>query len=307
MTIRFYGEAEAEDIFGEELKNWISFGYKGCHSKVESTVEIENLKEWAKESKTAMDIMRFIINSPTEIGFVGMKGGFQCFGSGEGKYGSAVVFIDLDAILSIRPRTSETMHTLPTSFINPMTVKMDNKIAILHEFGHAKQWIENPILFIPTGKGADHRSNPSVFRDAIRAKANNLTSTSPVPTPRSVQSLSEYNAQSVGIERPTWSVYIESDNMARHERPICKELGLPYRDNYGDINGTSHGQISPTSKIYQEAIISIEREKAAEAEKERRRLELDNKRIPCPLCDAKFRSNMLLNRHITASHPLIHP
>lgn len=170
------------------------------------------------------------------------------------------------------------------------------------------RWIENPILFIPTGKGADHRSNANVFRDAIRAKANNLRSASPTPKPRSVQSLSEYNAQSVGVDRPTsWSVYIESDNMARHERPIYKELGLPYRDNYGDINGTSNGKISPTSKIYKDAIISIEREKAAEAEKERRRLELNNASIACPKCSSKFRSNMLLNRHITASHPIILP
>jgi hypothetical protein len=47
------------------------------------------------------------------------------------------------------------------------------------------------------------------------------------------------------LEAPVgWSVPTEQDNMNRHEWPICREMGLPLRSNYGDIKlaGTAAAQ-----------------------------------------------------------------
>ena len=98
-----------------------------------------------------------------------------------------------------------------------------------------------------------------------------------------------------------WGVVIEMDNMSRHEWPVCKELGLPRRVNYRDINATSVGPNSATSQILARA--------QAEEEQERimveRALAAKSAGMPatsatniCPKCQKSFRSAILLRNHL---------
>ena len=109
--------------------------------------------------------------------------------------------------------------------------------------------------------------------------------------------------------KPTWNVRIESDNMARHEMPICQEIGISYRYNYGNIVGASTGTVSETSTIYgtaraaAEEVIAAEARKVAalQAEAEARKLQSANK-IPCTLCSEVFKSMMQLRNHLGRVH-----
>jgi hypothetical protein len=90
-------------------------------------------------------------------------------------------------------------------------------------------------------------------------------------------------------------VHIESDNMARHEWPICRELGLPYRQNYRDVNVTSDGAPSMTSQIRRkiEHEAKLQREKA-EAEAKRKGQIAANK---CGWCQLVFPNRASLADH----------
>jgi hypothetical protein len=50
-----------------------------------------------------------------------------------------------------------------------------------------------------------------------------------------------------------WGRVLEMDNMARHEWPICREIGVPYRTNYRDLDATTTAEASLTSQIIREA------------------------------------------------------
>ena len=57
-----------------------------------------------------------------------------------------------------------------------------------------------------------------------------------------------------------YGVRIEADNMAKHEWPICDELGIPRRLNYRDLSGSSTATASQTSTL-------LKRESQAKAAK----------------------------------------
>ena len=150
MTIRWYDEAEAEKLFQTTFVEWAGWQkckYKGCYGAEETKQAIAEAKAWSRQSQTAQDILDFVFSSEKLIHVVGMRGGYQCFNSTEGAdKDMPVVFVDLDGKLTVNVRTPHNMHVDPSLFAGE-TRPMDNRIALLHEFGHAKQWIETPAMF----------------------------------------------------------------------------------------------------------------------------------------------------------------
>jgi hypothetical protein len=304
MALKYLNESEAEKLCAGTLEQWIgSSNYQGCHSADETREAVEEAKLWAAKSATAREIMATVETSSKEILVVGMRGGYQCFDStGTDQMTKVpVVYIDLDGRLKRFVRQPHQLHFAPEDCAKQSVSleNMDNKVALLHEFGHAKQWLENPMAFdnhFMGQKGSAPGKNLSVqrtipgsedpllhpegrkgpvkvglkgggnagqsFAQAIQARAAEVWGKKgnpydPLLNPKGGFSVSEgdrrgdwlLTAQDLEQFKPIsgYSVRIESDNMARHEWPICDELGLPRRRNYRDIQGTSTPKASQTS------------------------------------------------------------
>jgi hypothetical protein len=326
----YYSEKQAEKEFEATLVSWAKdYGYKGCYSQQETHKKLIATVKWAQRSPLARQIFEFVSLHSKRIVVVGMKGGFQCFSSTEGDNKVPVVYIDLDGKLTINARTPHNLHFDPSARLNSglradtslhidpsawgnrPTAELDNNIALLHELGHAKQWLERPQLF-----DGDYRAGGLDFTLALRKHAETVVKRGLEKAPDSplahnirmaagrtladfpsVPQTPEELAQ-VKKNRPVWSVHIESDNMARHEWPICRELGLPYRQNYRDINVTSDGAPSTTSqirrKVEQEA--KAQREKAEEEAKRKGQVKVmkTGALVECPRCHRKVKP-MFLN------------
>lgn len=95
--------------------------------------------------------MHAVETSDKEILVIGMRGGYQCFDSTatDQLQKVPVVFIDLDGRLDRLVRQPHQLHFAPQDLrAGGGTVEgMDNRVALLHELGHAKQWIDNPTFF----------------------------------------------------------------------------------------------------------------------------------------------------------------
>ena len=82
---------------------------------------------------------------------------------------------------------------------SPMKLKgvtLPMGISLIHELGHAKQFVERPIWF------------EALFRKIVQANFSGTRTTLP----------EKYE--------------IEDQNVTYHEKPVCKELGFPFRDKY---------------------------------------------------------------------------
>ena len=277
MTIKWLDEEEAERLFDVTLMDWAKqYGYRGGYSGEETREKMVEARNWAKASRTAKSVLDFVLLSNKTVYVVGMRGGYQCFNSTEGpNHDMPVVFIDLQGRLTSNVRTAHNIHMDPNDCTGNV-VQVNNNIALLHEFGHAKQWMETPSMFdnvapklakgvtapkyglASQAKGGgqyDARLDKSEFAAAIQAKAHGRAADkSNVPTAQEVQRYNE-ETNPTGYKPPVWGTKIEMDNMSRHEWPICRELGLPLRENYRDINATSDGDPSVSSQIRRKAAV----------------------------------------------------
>jgi len=319
MSLRFLEEAEAEKLCSETLAGWIaSAGYKGCHSAEETRKAVTDAKLWAAKSKTAHDVMDYVENADKEVLVVGMRGGYQCFDStGTNAQNKPVVYIDLDGRLTNFVRQPHQLHFAPEDCADKgvNTVAMDNRIALLHEFGHAKQYIENPMFFdghfiqdkgkeakprllVKDKSQADPLLNPDgkvvkakvkgtgalgkSFAQAIQARAvevrgkEGLEMADPLKNPDGGYLLTEDELKDF---KPVtgYSVRIEADNIARHEWPICDELAIPRRLNYRDIGGKSTAKESQTSTL-------LKRQAEAVAKKDLPKVGSLGGKTKCPKC-----------------------
>ena len=312
--------------------------YKGCYSEQETKDSIQETKAWARGSATALEIMDYVDSSEKVIHVVGMRGGYQCFNSTEGpEKDLPVVFVDLDGKLTVNVRTAHNLHLDPND-CQGNVLPLDNKIALLHEFGHAKQWIEKPLMFDNHFVGGGDKSKKFEFAAAIRQRASEVIHRCPkcgehveidavskllldpkrdkikhpkalhicagkptaaviLPTAKEVAPFEE-KKNPEGFKPPVWGTHIEMDNMSRHEWPICREMKLPLRMNYRDINGESDGAPSLTSQI---------RKKAEQLANQQKKLD-ETKQVKlaggkCPYCTEVFKSNSFLNSHIGRVHP----
>jgi hypothetical protein len=339
MAIEWYSEAQAETAFEDTLTQWATmYGYKGCYSPEQTYEAMRKTKFWARNSPTAVSLVRFVEDAPKKIVVVGMKGGYQCFDSTAGvDKNLQVIFIDLDGQLTVNVRTPHNISFDP-NLCTANVAPLNNRVALLHEFGHAKQWIERPTLFdnqkaaagvkMPRWGGGqvDARLEKRTFASDIRSKAGVmlggrqggsvssqreervLPDQSKITVRRTVRGGTlptdeEFNE----FKPPVWGPAIEMDNMARHEWTICDELGLPKRANYRDINCTSDSAPSVTSMIRRKVAAVVAQEKARE---EAKRLEAERQKqartaqVKCshPGCDMAFKSKLELNLHFNKTH-----
>lgn len=342
MAIQWLSESEAETLFDATLGEWAKWTkmtYKGCYSAEQTKTAMTETMAWARASKTAQDVWSAVDGAEQIVYVVGMRGGYQCFNSTEGQdKNMPVVFIDLDGRLTVNVRGAHNLHLDPND-CQGSVLPMNNRIALLHEFGHAKQWTERPLMFDGHFIGGGDSAKKFAFASAIRDKAATLIKRCPlcgehvetdprnpkllldpkrdkvkhpralhicagkkgapdvVPKPQEVSRHDE-KTNPEGFKPPVWGVQIEMDNMARHEWPICAELGLPIRKNYRDINGESVGEASLSSQIRQRALAW---ERAQQTLGETKSVALSPGQ--CPYCPRKFNSNSFLRSHVMREHP----
>jgi hypothetical protein len=210
----------------------------------------------AKNSPTARAILKAVEESDRVINFIGMYGGFQCFDESADNHSTKkkepTIYVDLHGRLSVYVRGPHEQATSRADAVNPNMQAFNNKIALLHELGHAKQFIENPTwyaFYASSQKKAE-------WRDSIEAKAKGLwtakftprvvvkNSGGPPPPPafgaarpNPAAQVNAFIGKATDRAKPQkWFVVIDVDNMQRHEWPICREMGLPVRLNYTDLN-----------------------------------------------------------------------
>lgn len=327
MAIVWYSEAEAESTFEETLTQWATmYGYKGCYTREETYEAVRKAKFWARNSPTAVALMRFVEDAPQKIVVVGMKGGYQCFDSTAGAAKDVqVIFVDLDGKLTVNVRTPHNIHFDP-NLCTANVAPLNNRVALLHEFGHARQWIERPTLFDNTksapravlpkwggaAKGAgggqfDARLEKKTFGAAIREKAMAKQLPKDLGGGPKPAEMFQSDDEIKEFKAPVWGPAIEMDNMARHEWPICDELGLPKRANYRDINCTSDSAPSLTSMIRRKAQEALAKERAKEEEKRRETERQKKARTTSAACthpgyDKTFPNALMLKLHFAAAH-----
>jgi hypothetical protein len=375
---RLFEKTLSSDLFMQQS------GYAGCHSAKETEDYVRGFfSAGFRQSRTAREILRYVGDSPKIIYVVGMRGGYQCFDSTAGENKVPVIFIDVDGRLEIFVRSPHGMqiefgtkpqapsrddhralmlrpdmaksvapggarHHLNVARDIPLIVNrvsLDNRIAALHEFGHAKQWLERPHLFdaqVRAVQDYDAESLARTVRSGVRldrlgkidlkkreAVLRRFTGAEQVdprldatkfftainqrilekraaqqgagpsgvasrpapaaapgapplpgggaggpppppplrggatkPKPRllspaeqmakELEELKKEVLNPVLVEKKAggnWGRVIEMDNMERHEWPICREIGVPYRLNYRDLDGTTTAEASMTSQI----------------------------------------------------------
>lgn len=176
-----------------------------------------NVSSWASGSETAGDILAVVHDWKEPIYVVGMRGGFQCFAP---EQGNGVIYVDVRAQLGVRVRGPH----------GETVTRMHNYIATLHEFGHAKQWIEHR-LFFEGGYLAD-----SIFERQLQDAATARWEKT-VPAGLNYRAKRKF-LSNILPDQPAskkgWAVRVETDNLIRHEWPICRELGYPIRQ-YTDL------------------------------------------------------------------------
>jgi hypothetical protein len=90
---------------------------------------------------------------------------------------------------------------------SPMTIKGSEiplGVSLMHELGHAKQYIEAPVAFERKYKEAMGQKKTDYPSELTRTRAGEKIS----------------------------QLIIENENVALHEAPVCDELGLPFRSRY---------------------------------------------------------------------------
>ena len=245
--LTFVGGREAEVMFKSTFQRENFSSLKGAYPGVRTRQYLLEVTAWASSSKTAKAVLAAVHDAHQEVFIVGMKGGFQAFSNDEPTAKGEkvpVIFVDLDAKLGLRVRNAHNASEEP-SMIGEK-VEFSNYIAFLHELGHAKQWIENPLFFIAPPM-ATTRFAADIKQAAI-GRATRGDVNAPQRQGSGVIAQIKYNKALTSymsshpvfgeIQNPTpkgWGVRVESDNIFRHERPICDELRLPARLNYRDL------------------------------------------------------------------------
>jgi hypothetical protein len=248
-------------------------------SRIKTVQYFYEVVEWSKKSPTAQKIIKVIQDAKIEVDFIGMHGGFQCFDESAlntvTQKKKPTIYIDVNGKLQVFVRQP---HELALSRLEaeekfkrgeggkPKMEPFDNKIALLHELGHAKQFVENTQWYLHFCL----QSNRGDFREAINTAANKFWTQKFTPKPKQSVSnppnsiyapgvspppppapgVSSNNAKSsvrskvnalvqTRTQKPVdlkWAAVIDIDNIQKHEWPICKEMNLPQRFNYTDLS-----------------------------------------------------------------------
>jgi hypothetical protein len=225
---------------------------------------LAKVRAWAAKSDTAKAIIAVVEKATQDIYVVGMKnGGFSSFSSDDPEKGKGVVFFDIEAKFALKIPDGVDAKKEPK--YKAETVSLDPYIAFLHEFGHAKQWIENPYFF--NGSVMNSRAAEKTLQDEIQKRAYE-TAVKQIPAPAKIPVIGKPAVVTSsatppppppmggkgGVDRkevkrkvderlklavtrmtkPGWAVRIETDNLISHEWPMCVETGHPKR-SYSEI------------------------------------------------------------------------
>ena len=99
-------------------------------SRIEMLKYMPGVREWSAGSPTALRILDYVEASSVKIHVIGMKGcGYSCFDSDCPTQGEGTAYVDIERPYSV---AGAKLHTY---------------VVVLHELGHAKQYIENPFWF----------------------------------------------------------------------------------------------------------------------------------------------------------------
>lgn len=245
--LTFVGGKEAEVMFKSTFQSENFSSFKGAYPGVRTRQYLLEVTSWASASKTAKAVLSAVHDAREEVFVVGMKGGFQAFSNDEPTAKGEkvpVIFVDLDAKLGLRVRNAHNASEEPNMI--GAKVEFSNYIAFLHELGHAKQWIENPVFFIAPPMATTRFA--ADIRQAAIGRMTRGDTNAPKREGTGWQAQAKFNKALTnyvsshpvfgGIRNPDpkgWGVRVESDNIFRHERPICEELRLPQRLNYRDL------------------------------------------------------------------------
>ena len=289
MPLIFPGISTSQQLFGATLRSE-KFGNPKLASATEVMAYLGGVRDWAAKAnyRTAQSIITVVEKAlEKEVYVVGMKnGGFTCFCSDDPQRGKGVVFFDMKASYSLKVPDGVDATTRDPKY-KADKVELHPYIAFLHEFGHAKQWIENPYLFdgnvsttrnnesklveVPWFKKEFQKDLQTKIKDMAYAKAVKSAQKSappaaivpasgpagaqsgppgppgappPAPPPTAMGSVKratinaqvdkDLKLQATRVTNPQWAVRIETDNLIRHEWPMCVEAGYPKR-NYSEI------------------------------------------------------------------------
>lgn len=213
-------------------------------SNVEMSAVMYEVRKWSVNSQTARRIIHDVNLSTVVVHVIGMKGcGFSCFCSDHPIEGQGTAYVDVQSQYEVN---GNPLHTY---------------IVILHELGHAKQFLENPIWFNRVSSRTPNIGLTDIRDAAVRMQMGRApASVAPVPVvqlptghgggpppppalgpmggQRAIQRDAEDALGNPTRATPTfnWPFVIEQDNMARHEWPICRETGNPVRPGYRHIS-----------------------------------------------------------------------
>ena len=208
-------------------------------SNVEMSAIMYEVRKWSAESPTAHRIIHDVNLSKVAVHVIGMKGcGFSCFCSDHPVVGQGTVYVD------VQSRYEVNGHELHTYVI------------ILHELGHAKQFLNNPFWFNRVAARTPNIGLTDIRDAAVAMQVGRaqppvapvvpVHGGGPPPPPppfdpgRGQMALVRDAENALGNPTragPThnWPFVIEQDNMARHEWPVCRETGNPVRPGYRHI------------------------------------------------------------------------
>lgn len=236
-----------------------TFGNPAIASRLVMVSYMTQASMWAHRSKAAQAIISAVTNSKVDIYVIGMRnGGYSCFDSDCPEDFSGTVYFNIDVKLDVRLRDGVDATTREPKYRTERKT-VDPLIAFLHELGHAKQFIENPDMFTRRAHGTNApipEISPVVIADAARKWAAGIDKTTRAtmstdpnfklaktqpdnPTPNKFVEQTKrptytqarnkgfLDLTNVRLTKPAWGVKLETDNLIRHEWPICRELGWP--------------------------------------------------------------------------------
>lgn len=139
----------------------------------EEFAELQIIRRWSLRSRTARSILALIDASPQRIVIVAFRGeGTTVFGANEPVAGMGTVYWDVAARYAIGGGTPGDFH---------------HAVTILHELGHAKQWIEHPDFYAgnmlhTTGAGQIRTQVQNLFREIVQVGVGLSAKRRSIPT-----------------------------------------------------------------------------------------------------------------------------
>ena len=191
-------------------------------SAFEAELNFQRARMWAKsKTRTGYWLFEEVRKSPVQINVVAWRStnplnpGFSMFSNDSPLPGQGTIYVNLEQLVSVdRPNPEDAKKNL----------MLNNFVLILHEIGHAKQFIDAPAWFRSnegTGKYNEHYKK--VVMDAVKNKTGKAWG------------IEGTVDRIMGNAHKAFSSAIEWENYLYHEGPICDEVGIARRISYSNL------------------------------------------------------------------------